>query len=87
MALNTYTFTQLAVWSESTTVEANSEEEAREMLDAGNCEWDLNDYEREVDRSLELTHIEYGCPLAQMVVNEQARKEWEARHKEVDVTV
>lgn len=78
MSLNTYTFTQIAKWAESTEVEANSEEEALAMIESGNCDWELVDYVEMVDGTLELTNVEFGCPLTQMVVNEQARRKWEA---------
>lgn len=78
MSLNTYTFTQLTTWVESTQVEANSEEEALELINSGDCDWDLVDYVDTLDGTLELTDVEFGCPLTQMVVNEDARRKWEA---------
>jgi len=66
--MNKYTFTRQEVWIASTEVEANSKEEALQLIDDGDVEWDTIDWEYNLNDTLQLVDVDYGCPLTAMVL-------------------
>jgi hypothetical protein len=68
----TYHFIQQSTWTEATSVEANSKEEALAAVQDGNCEWVLDEWLDSDPTTRELTDVEYDCELTQMIVDRKA---------------